>query len=308
MTPRRHHFIPRFYLERFASGDLLSVFDRDRNEFRLQSPINTAVLRDYYAFTGPDGSRNVEVEQALAVLEGETKPILTKLDSRESLTQREKESLATFVALQETRTPEFERGVGELLSALAKGIARTAFANLDRARASLARLEKSTRKVSSSTAEEMVDFAKGDAYTVRVNRTVHLASMLALAPDLARILLSLRWTFLHASQEAPFIASDSPFIVLGTASQALGDYGVGILTPGALKFVPLGAHLGMLMTEPSHNVLHVTAPQELVHQLNANMTVRSERYLFSHDSELLRHLVDETQLRERTKLPKVQTF
>ncbi|WP_181523117.1 DUF4238 domain-containing protein [Burkholderia cepacia] len=38
--PRRHHFVPRFYLEGFCADDerALAVYDRIRNEYREQRP------------------------------------------------------------------------------------------------------------------------------------------------------------------------------------------------------------------------------------------------------------------------------
>jgi hypothetical protein len=281
------------------------VFDRDRNDFRIQPPNNTAVIRDYYAFTDPEGATSVEVEKTLAVLEGETKPVLDKLDQRVALTTPERESLAMFIALLETRTPDFERGVTELVTAVSKGIARTAFADPTRARSSLENFERSTGKTPSVSAEEMVTFVRSEAYTVHVDPRLRLAMMMKLAVDIAPLLLGLEWTILHAPLKSSFITTDSPFIVI-PKSGTTGPFGAGILTPGAMKFVPLGTGLGILITEPGDSTTHGEPSRDVVRQLNLNVAVRADGYVFARDERLLRSLVERAKLQTSPRLSKVQ--
>lgn len=48
--PKRHHFLPEFYLNGFTREGLLCVFDRETGEYRRQAPKNTAVIGHFYAF------------------------------------------------------------------------------------------------------------------------------------------------------------------------------------------------------------------------------------------------------------------
>jgi hypothetical protein len=54
--PRRHHLVPRFYLERWAVNERVRVVDliRSRNAYEL-SPAQAAVETDFYRLDEPDG-------------------------------------------------------------------------------------------------------------------------------------------------------------------------------------------------------------------------------------------------------------
>jgi len=47
--PKRHHYLPQFYLDKFSRSGSLYIFDRELNEYREQTPTNTAVKSHYYA-------------------------------------------------------------------------------------------------------------------------------------------------------------------------------------------------------------------------------------------------------------------
>ena len=72
---RRHHYVPQMYLRGFADeADLVWVFDRQNNSYLHQGVMNTAVKKDFYTITGPDGQKNDSVEQMMAnMVEGPMK-------------------------------------------------------------------------------------------------------------------------------------------------------------------------------------------------------------------------------------------
>jgi hypothetical protein len=41
--PKRQHFLPRFYLEGFTHNGFLSLYDRDKKEYRKQQPASTGI-------------------------------------------------------------------------------------------------------------------------------------------------------------------------------------------------------------------------------------------------------------------------
>jgi len=83
--PKRHHYLPQFYLKNFCKNGFLWVYDRNNNEYRQQTPINTAVKKKYYTTTGPDGRSHNEIETVLANIEGETKHIIEKINEKKPL-------------------------------------------------------------------------------------------------------------------------------------------------------------------------------------------------------------------------------
>lgn len=305
-TPKRHHILPKFFLDRFCRDGQLWVYDRARDAYRRQPPINTAVVRDYYTAIAPSGEKNTEIESILARLEGQTKPVLEKLDRAEELTGEERGTLALFIAFFQTRVPDFERSVSQLTGAMGKAVVRTAFADVDRARASLADHERKTGRSLRVTPEQMVEFVASDEYTVTASRNVYLLSMLKIAKELTPVFGRLDWHVLHAPRGRSFVVSDSPVVIVAPARAEPSFYGVGILTPGAVKFVPLGAGTLLAMGDEGLGFDHRQVDKTTLRQLNLELSARAEDYLFGPDEPLLRSLVKASRLRSRPRLPKVQ--
>lgn len=74
--PKRQHFLPRFYLDGFAREGLVAVYDREKNEVRLQQPVNTAVVGHFYTMEDEQGRKRFEIEQLLSEYEGKAKPVI----------------------------------------------------------------------------------------------------------------------------------------------------------------------------------------------------------------------------------------
>ncbi len=107
-TPKRHHYLPKFYLEGFCRNNLLWVFDRDSKEFRQQTPVNTALQKYYYSFENDDGEKTADIEDLLSLVEGHTKPIIDKVNDEKLISDTEKETLSIFIGFLHSRVPSFE--------------------------------------------------------------------------------------------------------------------------------------------------------------------------------------------------------
>lgn len=304
-TPKRHHFLPRFYLERFCHQGFLQVYDREQNAFRRQAPINTAVIKDYYSFAESDGQKNVEIERLLAVLEGDAKTAIEKLDRQEELTQADREAVAMFVTLLQSRVPDFEEMVDGVVGNVAKLSMKESFATLERARASLAEYERSTGEPLGVTPERMMEVVHGDGYELEVHRLASLAMMLRHLMEIAPIVLGLEWTVVHTPAKKSLVTSDAPFMIFHPPYRMPAFYGVGILTPGAAKFVPLGARIGLLLGDPGEGIKHMSLRDTMCRALNLAVTAGTSRFVFARDERLLRNLVETTKLATQPRVPRV---
>jgi hypothetical protein len=72
-APRRHHIVPRFYLERWADANgQIEIFDVPTGEFRLEDPELFGRIADFNTVVGPDGDADYWIEsQLLAGLDNE---------------------------------------------------------------------------------------------------------------------------------------------------------------------------------------------------------------------------------------------
>src|SRR4030067_2669793 len=122
-SPRRHHYLPQFYLRGFCRDDAFWIFDRERNEFRIQTPINTTVQTHYYSFQRKDGTLDTKLESYFSEIDSLTAPIIAKTEGREQLSLEEKHLLSVFVALQKSRVPDFEKRHDELRQGILERLA-----------------------------------------------------------------------------------------------------------------------------------------------------------------------------------------
>ena len=79
-VPKRHHFLPKFYLEGFARDGSLWLYDRHRRQFRPGTPGKTAVIGHYYALETESGERDYSVEEFLSLVEGRAKEVILILE------------------------------------------------------------------------------------------------------------------------------------------------------------------------------------------------------------------------------------
>jgi hypothetical protein len=106
--PKRHHYVPRVYLERFADDGILFVRWREGRTFTTGAA-NVAVETGFYDVELEDGSASKEIEEVLADFEGNLATALRSIDESGEAPQRGtwcREVLLVHLALQYTRTPE----------------------------------------------------------------------------------------------------------------------------------------------------------------------------------------------------------
>jgi hypothetical protein len=125
--PKRHHFLPEFYLTGFTRDNYLWLYDRKKDEYRRQHPHNTAVIGHYYTVENPRGEKDYSIEGFLSQIEGKAKSAIVKLDTGLGIAREERLDLAFFITLQLTRTPKFEREIERTADRAAKLLAKHAF-------------------------------------------------------------------------------------------------------------------------------------------------------------------------------------
>lgn len=106
--PKRHHFVPRFYLERFAQAGALHVRRRDGHTFTTQAD-NIAVRTGFYDVTLADGEISKDLEDWLSRLEGKAATAMRNIDqtlAAPPLNHPDRATLSLYLAIQLARTPE----------------------------------------------------------------------------------------------------------------------------------------------------------------------------------------------------------
>lgn len=91
--------------------------------------MNTAAQNGYYTVHLDDGTKNLQIERMLAVVEGQTKPIIDKLIDKKKITVQDKEVLATFTALMQSRVPAFEKHISGFVERIVTKRMKMMFSN-----------------------------------------------------------------------------------------------------------------------------------------------------------------------------------
>lgn len=291
--PKRHHYLPEFYLHGFACDGILQVYDKERDEYRGQQPINTAVKTHYYSVEEDGGQKNTDIEKLLAQVEGSAKDVIGKALRREPLTEKDKADLSVFVSFLWNRVPDFEQSINAVHEHAVKMIADAVFNDEAIAERELARYAKDTGEVGGPTAKEMVKFHKSGAYKIEIKRVASLHAMLSMSIEMAQYFAKMDWAIIHTPPNSSFITTDNPFFLYSPPDYSPHPiYGVGILMKGTVKLVPLSANMAVAMYDRGERTLHKTTGRQQIREMNINLARVATRFIIAKDLTLLRTVVE----------------
>ena len=301
--PKRHHYLPQFYLKNFCKNGFLWVYDREDNKYRQQTPINTAVKKKYYTITGPDGKSHNKIEAVFANIEDKTKHIIEKIDRKKSIDLEDKCILAIFIAFLYGRVPEFEIEINELTEKLLKRYNKLVIPNEKKAEI-IIRQFANDKDQESMSPKKLLDFVRNENYRIKVPRQHSLKTMYFLATEFPLIFMQMDWQFWYSSKNSSFITSDNPFVV-SRPQNYNGPYGIG--TKGAKKLIPLTQKVCLVMCDKGERVMNKQISSKDVKNINGLIALECNRFLISKDKFLLESLVkickiDKWRKKSRVKL------
>lgn len=112
--PRRHHYVPQFYLRRFADGDQIARVDlATPNEHQGANVKDVAVVKDLYTTVDAEVGETVAVERILSMLDGDAAGAIERLAYGLLFPpqRRDRISLALWMSVMHVRGPEHRRQV-----------------------------------------------------------------------------------------------------------------------------------------------------------------------------------------------------
>lgn len=106
--PRRHHFIPNFYLRRFAHKKQVRVYERLTGRIRQTNTNNACVQTGFYDLEGLGIQERDAAENAFASLESEARTLFDDVIRLiPPLGSQSRLAFALFMATLKVRTPEY---------------------------------------------------------------------------------------------------------------------------------------------------------------------------------------------------------
>lgn len=284
--PRKHHYIPRFYLANFSllegKKHRLWVYEKGRKP-RKSTPVLEGCRKDFYSFL-ENGQRSTEVEAWLSNLEAAVAPLIAVLvQSKRGPTPSERVSLAVFMGTLYTRTP-LGRQLDECIVAPALTKRLKSVANNPAAFYKLYaefNAEASSRELAEQARQEVLS-GKSDA--LEASEPFRLASMIQVGIQYGEVLSGMDWQFVHSPENQHFITSDNPMIceVGDPVNPRATHFRCGPNLPNAVAWFPLTSRVCLLM----HRGLVAgvgTAPAATVRGINKRIMMCADKRIYASE-------------------------
>lgn len=243
-VPKRHHYIPQFYLTRFADlKPQVTVIPRKAGKRYTTAVKNVAVESQLYTITDDSGARSLTVEKKLAEIEGQAKRVMGQIDRGDfPPTGEDREWLAIFIALLLTRTPEF-RHTMEATAVLDKQLLAS-MRSREYVRSLL-----SARRGREPTEAEIDESLRGIENDGDPSPSANdlIGMMLRLAiRDMAPIIIGMAW-YLLKTPHRELLTSDHPVVYWREPRPENRHLGVGLTTADCAYF-PLDPSTALMLT------------------------------------------------------------
>lgn len=280
--PRKHHYIPRFYLAGFASlrpKPRLWVYEKGRDP-RKSTPKLEGCQRDFYTVE-QNGEKNFEFEEWLGNLEARVAPLIPDLvKNKREPNENERICLSVFMGTMFTRTP-----FGMLLGDKVFGPGTSKM--LKRAASDPDEFYKLYESIETGfpgkEAAEHVrqDVLAGKGEKLEEQRDFQLASMLHVGIDVAEVVCDMGWQFIHAPHNQTFITSDNPLV--SEVSEGWSrevHFRSGVNLPNARVWFPLTSQVCLLMRKGLTPGI-ATAPAATIRSVNKRVMICADKVVYA---------------------------
>lgn len=242
---RRHHWVPEFYLERWAENGKIRVANRGDGTWRDVAPDQAANQRDFYTFVGDDGEETDFLEDVFGKIEGDAaRAIRNTCNLLVVPGQRhpDRQAIAHFMALQEFRTPEFFRRSELMDDAMAK-MMLTLIAESESVSSAL---ERAGVEPTETNIQSFQQFARHpDAFEATTGRKGGIKLMLSMFARAVPLFEGMYWNIVRWDRPS-LITGDHP-IVKRPRPDTPQWMGTGLMNAAEVWF-PLGPSHALVMT------------------------------------------------------------
>ena len=287
--PRKHHYIPNFYLAGFtASGsgqDRLYVFDQEQIRPWPSTPKNSGYQRDFYAVDLGSGVDPASFESdVLARLEAEFSRVVRMSVAEQTLpTGGDFDVLLNFVAVMATRTPRIRRLVGHVTDLVVKSVVQSLVATDEGWQQFRDSSCDAGIHSNDTEADELREFILSGEYAVDLDQTSHVQKIVELVSAMLPVLAQRHWSLGIAAPGVPdFVCSDAPVSLVPTDRFGKKDE-LHLANPHTILAVPLTRRAALLGSyEERPPVFRVNEFGVL--SMNA-MTITEARQIFSAEED-----------------------
>ena len=297
--PKKHHYLPQFYLKLFSQDQFhLHVYDKkaisSESPFRYQTIEKIAFENNLYTYKTKDGGKET-LEDFFCQIEGKASGVIKKLELHQDILPMERGHLALFIAFLWLRTPVSRDETLGAQEELAEKNMRMMYHFPQQKELMRKFLEGKGQHPSDKELDDLIDFAvnpKRSKIVVKFPTEHWIKQMLSLSNDIYVYLAKCEWEIKHAIKKYAFITSDNPVLLI-PSEKPDPFYGIGLLTPGVKKVVPLSASMYLIMHEPNEELIliHTKADKIFYRKVNEWTMKNAERFIFSPELGKIQKIV-----------------
>lgn len=278
-TPRKHHYLPQFYLEGFKiepqQGKKPHIWQIEKGGHQAHfSPAiqDTGCIRDYHVLDFADEEPDHRsVETLLSKLESEQSTLVRSVREAKQIEASQIEPLSAFVSLMRYRVPSFADHIETSL----RRVVLDSF-----------KIMYQAGKFGSPPHElqELFD-SKGIDESLQINisnwRILSYLFEVGLAPESIGLLAEYNYHVYSTEEASFFVTSDNPVALYHPNYAKIRPYGVGFATKGVEVTFPLTSDT---LIRAGHDVKPGTsiASAEEIEEFNRRTIAMSERYIFAN--------------------------
>jgi hypothetical protein len=278
--PKKHHFLPQFYLEQFSAKDVdaklthIHVTTKEPHPKHYVAAIHdTGCISNYNTidFRGVPPDR-VAIEKQLSKAESDQKQLLDRILGVGQISPTDREELSRFVALMHMRVPKFKRVIESSL--------RSSVLSLGDAMLEHGKLPPLPESLSEYRGKRFRDFIDID-----INNWIVLKYMYdtAIASEFGSILQRMEFYLLEAPNESRFITGDSPVVFFHPHYELIRPLGVSPFHKEVEITFPLSPTTMLLLINEVKEIGSVLR-QGQVDEYNRRTVVMADRFVYSSES------------------------
>jgi hypothetical protein len=282
--PKRHHFVPKFYLRQFADHKKrVRIYARGTTKKPVvTSVINAAVESGFYTIVEESGAESQSVEQLLSKIEGLARGAMVRmLEGRFPPDFEDRANLSLFMALQILRTPENRLSFEAMVDYMQKILFQGWTPDYTRERLREAGIETTDEAVA-----EIMDVVENpDKYRFIPHQNEHIRNMLTVATKLAPVIASRSWLMAHTKRQA-LVTSDHPVVWRSEPNPTNPLIGSGLGNAAEVYF-PLDRHHALAMAV-SGSILEgrtIELDRDSVLFINSLEAASSFKWIYQHPDD-----------------------
>jgi hypothetical protein len=289
----RQHYVPKFYLKRFALGKKLKCYRRPDQTQIFQTVNNAAIQSGMYTVGLKSGQDSDVVEVFLSQIEGEASGIIERMTKGAfPLSPEDREILALYIALQMLRTPIQKRQQDMMADNFMKQLFRGPWSE-DGIREVLAHSSDSVPSPEDvDDMKQFLDSGEFEGWEASVSTNEFATTILNLAADEVSPRLQAKSWVLGIAHGKKFVTSDNPFVMWTDPARRAPLRGIGVETAEEIYF-PLDRKHTLLFVDQSFGPDRVTEFQpKNVEFVNGLVCGNSYKWIFQHpDDEDISYIV-----------------